>query len=273
MSAPQNVIAAVANTSQPTPAKVKTPKTKSTEEGTNPRKVSPNWATRRHAALLELYNRHYSDFITVAGESPYITAMDIEAIVACLVNQFDSYHGPATGKKDEPAKHAAAAFLRWGTRAVRDARDMLPLSRELAEAILPLWLANERSARAGLREVLDTCLDLPEHDTEADLIGDVRLWTFCNAASLLDPNQRATPATRLWIEGYWAGRAEKTTRLRNRDRFIGESNDGVEVVSARKRGRVDPELVGLSETGEYIVEPDLYADVPSRHTPAYLRAA
>jgi hypothetical protein len=234
----------------PTPP-AETPKPKPRKGSGNSRKTSPAYATRRHAALLEMYLRHYPDLIAAAGENAYINALDIEAIVGGLANQFDSYHGPATGK------HADAAFLRWALKGVRTARDMMPLARDTAAAFMVMWSkCGERSAEDGIRSVLNTCRDLREHDSADELLRNVCLWALCNADSLLDPNEKATPSTRLRKRGRWAARAEKTTRLRNREKFGGNKD------------WVDIELIGVADTGEILVEPALYADVP-----AYAHAA
>jgi hypothetical protein len=70
---------------------------------------------------------------------------------------------------------------------------------------------------------------------------------------LLAPNQPAKPSTRLYDKAHWAARAEKTRRLRHRERF-GEVSDA--------------ERIGKDEDGLIFIEPEDYERLDHRQLAA-----
>ena len=187
---------------------------------TEPDLIDPD----RKRQLEALFNAAYAEIVDASLDNPQVTAPDGMAILSALVGFLPEYPGPATGPE------ADATFAAWFLPIVSIARDFMPM-----------WRQCEKSVYKGIRSVLVGCADLGCDDrTVEECAAEVRVWAMENLADLLKPNQPAKPSTRLFLEGYWAARAEKTRRLRHRQRFVAVK---------------DAARIGYDDQGRQFIEP------------------
>jgi hypothetical protein len=183
----------------------------------------------RHSQLEQLYTQNYGYILDLALTDKRLLPQDGERIAQSIAAHLDSYNGPLDPE----------SFQKWIEGIIAPAVARLSRFYELRQQYY-------RSVLKGVWTVLRTAKDLSEYDdparTARALADDVWLWVFQNLEALEAPGA-AKLSTRLQQKGYWAGRAWRTARLRERDRtadldvaFLGmDENGDICVESAQNR--------------------------------------